>query len=51
MDFFSTYIVSGATKNQQIHDTPGSKAVCVRQAARDRQENLVPETGIGWGRS
>lgn len=46
---FSTYIVSGATENQQIHDTSGSKAVCVRQAARDRQQNPEPETGMGGG--
>lgn len=46
---FSTYIVSGATENQQIHDTPGSKALCVRQAARDRQQDPEPETGMGGG--
>ena len=44
---FSACIVSGATENQQIHDTPGSKAVCVRQAARDQSQSR------GWveGRS
>ena len=46
---FSAYTVSGATENQQIHDTPGSKAVCVRQAARDREQDPEPETGMGGG--
>lgn len=45
----SAYTVSGATENQQIHDTPGSKAVCVRQAARDREQDPEPETRMGGG--
>lgn len=48
---FSAYIVSGATENQQIHDTPGSKTVCVRQAARDRQQDPEPEIEWVEGRS
>lgn len=46
---FSACIVSGATENQQIHDTPGSKAVCVRQAARDGEQDPEPEMGMGGG--